>query len=126
MAGGFAPIKDLYKGQVYSLARYRNSISPVIPKRVFERPPSAELRPNQTDQDTLPPYELLDKILQLHIEEGLSYEELLQEGFEEEVVQRILRMVKSAEYKRRQAPVGPKVSKRAFGKDWRMPITGYY
>ncbi len=126
MAGGFAPIKDLYKGQVYSLARYRNSISPVIPERVFERPPSAELRPNQTDQDTLPPYELLDRILQLHIEEGLSYEELLQEGFEEEVVQRILRMVKSAEYKRRQAPVGPKVSKRAFGKDWRMPITGYY
>lgn len=126
MAGGFAPIKDLYKGQVYSLARYRNSISPVIPKRVFERPPSAELRPNQTDQDTLPPYELLDRILQLHIEEGLGYEELLQEGFEEEVVQRILRMVKSAEYKRRQAPVGPKVSKRAFGKDWRMPITGYY
>ncbi|RMH07322.1 MAG: NAD+ synthase, partial [Aquificota bacterium] len=123
MAGGFAPIKDLYKTQVYSLAEYVNSIKPRIPQRVFQKPPSAELRPNQTDQDTLPPYPLLDRILYLYIEEGYSYEELLREGFQEEVLRRVLRMIKSAEYKRRQAPIGPKVSKVAFGKDWRMPIS---
>ncbi|RMH80882.1 MAG: NAD+ synthase [Acidobacteria bacterium] len=124
MAGGFAPIKDIYKTRVYRLASYRNSIKPDIPKRVFERPPTAELRPGQTDQDTLPPYKLLDRMLELHIEEGYGHEELLMEGFDEKMVKRVLKMVKNAEYKRRQAPVGPKVTRRAFGRDWRMPITG--
>lgn len=126
MAGGFAPIKDLYKTQVYRLARYRNSIKPDIPERVFSRPPTAELRPNQKDQDTLPPYELLDAILMLHIEEGLGLRELTKRGFEEHGVRRVLRMLKNAEYKRKQAPIGPKLTKRAFGKDWRMPVSNRF
>ncbi len=126
MAGGFAPIKDLYKTWVYKLARYRNSIKPDIPERVFLRPPTAELRPNQTDQDTLPPYEILDKVLELHIEEGMGLEEIVDQGFERERVKKILDMVRRAEYKRKQAPPGPKLTKRAFGKDWRMPISGRY
>ncbi|NPB06652.1 MAG: NAD+ synthase [Aquificae bacterium] len=126
MAGGYAPIKDLYKTQVYELARYRNGISPVIPERVFEKPPSAELRPGQTDQDTLPPYELLDGILMLYLEEGLSPDEIAARGFERELVLRVVRMVRASEYKRKQAPLGPKLSKRAFGKDWRMPVTNRF
>lgn len=126
MAGGFAPIKDLYKGWVYRLARYRNSIKPDIPERVFTKPPSAELRPGQTDQDSLPPYHILDRILELYIEEGLSAEEIASCGFESELVRKVIGMVKRAEYKRRQAPVGPKLTKRAFGKDWRMPISSFY
>ncbi len=126
MAGGFAPIKDLYKTWVYKLARYRNSIKPDIPERVLLKPPTAELRPNQTDQDTLPPYELLDKVLELHIEEGMGLEDIVALGFDRELVKKVLRMVRRAEYKRRQAPIGPKLTKRAFGKDWRMPISGSY
>lgn len=126
MAGGFAPIKDLYKTLVYRLARYRNSIKPDIPKRVFLRPPTAELRPGQTDQDTLPPYDILDRILDLYIEEGMALEDITALGFGEELVRRVLSMVKRAEYKRKQAPPGPKLTKRAFGKDWRMPITNGY
>ena len=123
MAGGFAPIKDLYKTMVYRLAQYRNSIRPDIPQRVLTKPPSAELRPNQTDQDTLPSYEVLDRILMLYIEEGLDLKAIVCQGFEEEMVRRVLTMLKRAEYKRKQAPVGPKLTKRAFGKDWRVPIT---
>ncbi len=126
MAGGFAPIKDLYKTWVYKLARYRNSIKPDIPERVLVRPPTAELRPNQTDQDTLPPYELLDQVLELHIEEGMGLEDIVALGFDRELVKKVLTMVRKAEYKRRQAPIGPKLTKRAFGKDWRMPISGSY
>lgn len=126
MAGGFAPIKDLYKTWVYKLARYRNSIKPDIPERVLLKPPTAELRPNQTDQDTLPPYELLDQVLELHIEEGMGLEDIVALGFDRELVKKVLRMVRRAEYKRRQAPIGPKLTKRAFGKDWRMPISGSY
>ncbi len=126
MAGGFAPIKDLYKTWVYRLAIYRNAIKPDIPQRVFTRPPTAELRPGQTDQDTLPPYEVLDKILELHIEEGMGVRQIVALGFDEELVSRVLQMVRRAEYKRRQAPPGPKLTKRAFGKDWRMPISGDY
>ncbi len=126
MAGGFAPIKDLYKTWVYKLARYRNSIKPDIPERVLVKPPTAELRPNQTDQDTLPPYELLDQVLELHIEEGMGLEDIVSLGFDMELVKRVLSMVRKAEYKRRQAPLGPKLTKRAFGKDWRMPISGRY
>ena len=123
MAGGFAPIKDLYKTKVYRLARYRNGIKPDIPDRVFSRPPTAELRPGQTDQDTLPPYELLDRMLVLYIEEGLGFQDLKSLGFEENTLRKVLKMVKSAEYKRKQAPIGPKLTKRAFGKDWRMPVS---
>ncbi len=122
MSGGFAPLKDVYKTTIYRLARYRNSISPVIPDRVFEKPPSAELRPGQTDQDTLPPYELLDQILKLYIEENMSPDELVARGFDAEVVNKVVRMVRKAEYKRKQAPLGIKVTPRAFGKDWRMPV----
>ncbi|MCS6957141.1 MAG: NAD+ synthase [Aquificaceae bacterium] len=123
MAGGFAPIKDLYKTKVYSLARYRNSIKPDIPHRVLLRPPTAELRPGQTDQDTLPPYELLDRILVLYIEEGLGFQDLKSLGFEENTLRKVLKLVKGAEYKRKQAPIGPKLTKRSFGKDWRMPVS---
>ncbi len=126
MAGGFAPIKDLYKTYVYRLAYYRNTIEPLIPERVLTKAPTAELRPNQKDQDTLPPYPLLDKILELYIEEGLGFQELLERGFEEETLKRLLKMLKAAEYKRKQAPLGPKITKRVFGKDWRMPITNNF
>jgi NAD+ synthase (glutamine-hydrolysing) len=126
MAGGFAPIKDCSKLLVYRLARYRNSISPVIPARVIERPPSAELRPEQKDTDSLPPYEVLDPILEAFIEEDLSVEEICARGFERAVVARVLDMVKRNEYKRRQAPPGVRVSRRAFGRDWRYPITNGY
>jgi NAD+ synthase (glutamine-hydrolysing) len=126
MAGGFAPIKDCSKLLVYRLARYRNQLSPVIPQRVIERAPSAELRPNQFDTDSLPPYEVLDPILEAFIEEDLSVEEICERGYERAVVARVLDMVKRAEYKRRQAPPGVRVSRRAFGRDWRYPITNGY
>lgn len=126
MAGGFAPIKDCSKTLVYRLARYRNAISPVIPQRVITRAPTAELRPDQKDTDSLPPYEVLDPILEAFIEEDLSVEEICERGFDRTVVARVLDMVKSAEYKRRQAPPGVRVSRRAFGRDWRYPITSGY
>ncbi len=126
MAGGYAPIKDLYKTWVYRLARYRNNLEPVIPERVFTKPPSAELRPNQTDQDTLPPYDVLDGILFLYLELGLSPEEIVKRGYDRGVVQKVIRMIRRNEYKRKQAPVGPKLTGRAFGKDWRMPITNLF
>lgn len=126
MAGGFAPLKDCSKTLVYRLARYRNSLSPVIPERVLERPPSAELRPNQRDSDYLPPYEELDPILSAFIEEDLSVNEITQRGFDRETVTRVLEMVKRNEYKRRQAAPGIRISGRAFGRDWRYPITSRY
>jgi NAD+ synthase (glutamine-hydrolysing) len=126
MNGGFAPIKDCSKLLVYRLARYRNALSPVIPQRVIERPPTAELRHNQQDTDSLPPYELLDPILYAFIEEDLSVEEICARGFDRAIVARVLDMVQRAEYKRRQAPPGVRVSRRAFGRDWRYPITSGY
>ena len=123
MAGGFAPIKDLFKTTVYRLARYRNGIAPVIPERVLERPPSAELAPGQTDQDSLPPYEMLDPILKRYIEEDQSIGEIIAAGFPEEIVRRVTRMVDRNEYKRRQAPPGVRITRRAFGRDRRYPIT---
>ena len=126
MSGGFAPLKDLYKTKVYELARYRNSVSKVIPDRVFEKPPSAELRPNQTDQDTLPPYEVLDEILKFYIEENMSLEEIVSVGYEGDIVKKVIRMVRTSEYKRQQAPIGPKITPRAFGKDWRMPVVNKF
>lgn len=126
MAGGFAPIKDCSKSLVYRLARYRNSISEVIPERVISRPSSAELRPNQKDSDFLPDYDVLDPILEAFIEEDLSVNEIVARGFERDVVIRVLEMVKRNEYKRRQAPPGIRISRRAFGRDWRYPITSRY
>ena len=126
MAGGFAPIKDCSKSMVYRLARYRNSVSAAIPERVLTRPPSAELRPNQKDSDSLPDYDTLDPILAAFIEEDLSVSEIVASGFERDVVIRVLEMVKRNEYKRRQAPPGIRISKRAFGRDWRYPITSGY
>ena len=126
MAGGFAPIKDCSKLLVYRLARYRNTLSAAIPQRVIEREPTAELRPDQKDTDSLPPYEVLDPILEAFIEDDLSVEEICERGYERAVVARVLDMVKRAEYKRRQAPPGVRVSRRAFGRDWRYPITNGY
>jgi NAD+ synthase (glutamine-hydrolysing) len=132
MAGGFAPIKDCSKLLVYRLAAWRNAAasrrgdSPVIPARVIERPPSAELRPDQKDVDSLPPYETLDPILEAFIEQDLSVEEIVARGYERATVARVLEMVKRNEYKRRQAPPGVRVSRRAFGRDWRYPITNGY
>ena len=126
MAGGFAPIKDCSKTLVYRLAAYRNSLGRVIPQRVIDRPPSAELRPDQKDSDSLPPYEILDPILEAFIEEDLSVDEIVARGFDRATVGRVLDMVKRNEYKRRQAPPGVRVSRRAFGRDWRYPITNGY
>jgi NAD+ synthase (glutamine-hydrolysing) len=126
MAGGFAPIKDCTKTLVYRLARYRNSLSPVIPKRVITRPPSAELRPDQKDSDSLPPYEVLDPILDALILDNRSVDDIAALGFDRAVAARVLEMVRRAEYKRRQAPPGVRISSRAFGRDWRYPITSGY
>ena len=126
MAGGFAPIKDCSKTLVYKLARYRNSLGEIIPERVITREPSAELRPGQKDSDSLPDYDVLDPILEAFIEEDLSVDEITERGFDREVVIRVLEMVKRNEYKRRQAPPGVRISGRAFGRDWRYPITSGY
>jgi len=126
MAGGFAPIKDCSKLLVYRLCAWRNAQSPVIPRRVIERPPSAELRHDQKDTDSLPPYEVLDPILEAFIEEDLSVDQIAARGFDRDTVGRILALVKRNEYKRRQAPPGVRVSGRAFGRDWRYPITSGY
>jgi NAD+ synthase (glutamine-hydrolysing) len=123
MAGGFAPLKDVTKLWVYRLAAYRNSVAAVIPERVLTRAPSAELRPDQTDQDSLPPYPILDGILERYIEQDQSVEAIIQAGFAEADVRRVTRMVDSNEYKRRQAPPGVKVTRRAFGRDRRYPMT---
>jgi NAD+ synthase (glutamine-hydrolysing) len=140
MAGGFAPIKDCSKLLVYRLAAWRNAQGGVdgfagrcgsggpgvIPQRVIDRPPSAELRADQKDSDSLPPYEVLDPILEAFIEDDLSVDEIVARGFERATVARVLDLVQRNEYKRRQAPPGVRVSRRAFGRDWRYPITSGY
>jgi NAD+ synthase (glutamine-hydrolysing) len=123
MAGGFDVLKDIPKTLVYRLSRYRNTLSPVIPQRVIDRPPSAELAPDQTDQDSLPDYDVLDRILELYVERDYSARAIIEEGFAEEDVNRVLRLVDINEYKRRQAPIGPRVTQRGFGRDRRYPIT---
>lgn len=123
-AGGFAPIKDVFKTRVYALAAYRNARAPVIPTRILERPPSAELAPNQTDQDSLPPYPLLDAILTRYIEHDQTVADIVSAGFDAATVGRVIAMVQKAEHKRWQSPPGTRVSPRAFGLDWRYPITG--
>lgn len=126
MAGGFAPIKDCSKTLVYRLARYRNTLGDAIPDRVITREPSAELRPGQKDSDSLPPYEILDPILEFFIEGDLSVDEITARGYDRDTVIRALEMVRRNEYKRRQAPPGIRISSRAFGRDWRYPITSGY
>ena len=126
MAGGFAPIKDCSKQLVYRLSAYRNSLRAAIPQRVIDRPPSAELRPDQKDSDSLPAYEVLDAILEAFIEEDLTVDEIEARGFDRATIARVLDMVKRNEYKRRQAPPGVRVSRRAFGRDWRYPVTNGY
>ena len=126
MAGGYAPIKDCSKTMVYRLARWRNAKSPVIPQRIIDRPPTAELRENQLDSDTLPPYSVLDPILAAFVEDDRSVDEIVAQGFDRTTVVKVLDMVKRSEYKRRQAPPGVRVSGRAFGRDWRYPITSGY
>ena len=123
MAGGFAPIKDVPKTLVYRLARYRNRVLPAIPERVLTRPPSAELAPDQQDTDSLPPYEILDPILELFVERDYSVAEIVAEGYEPELVRRIVFLVNRNEYKRRQAPPGVRITRRAFGRDRRYPLT---
>jgi NAD+ synthase (glutamine-hydrolysing) len=123
MAGGFDVLKDVYKTWVYRLATYRNKMSAIIPERVITRAPSAELAPNQKDQDSLPPYEVLDSILELYIEHDLSVPEIIAHGFDVEVVKKVARLVDLNEYKRRQAPVGVRITQKGFGKDRRYPIT---
>jgi NAD+ synthase (glutamine-hydrolysing) len=132
MAGGFAPIKDVPKTLVYELARWRNARAEEsggeapIPERIMTKPPSAELRPGQKDSDTLPPYEELDPVLEAYVEEDRSPEELIAEGFPPDLVWKVVAMVDRAEYKRRQAPPGVKITPKAFGRDRRLPITNAY
>jgi NAD+ synthase (glutamine-hydrolysing) len=132
MAGGFAVIKDLVKTTVFRLARWRNAHDPCgrgaqpIPERIITRPPSAELRPDQKDQDSLPPYEVLDPILQRYMEDDESIEEIVALGYARADVERVTRLIKLNEYKRRQAPIGIRVTHRSFGKDWRYPITSKF
>lgn len=123
MCGGFAPIKDLYKVEVQALCRWRNARSPAIPDEVITRPPSAELRENQTDQDSLPPYEVLDGILARHVDQEQSLAEIVAAGYDHATVERVLKLVRISEWKRRQAAPGPKLSRRAFGRERRYPIT---
>ena len=135
MAGGFAVIKDVAKTLVYRLCDWKNrqptrradgSVGPVIPERILTRAPSAELRPDQTDQDSLPPYDVLDAILALYMEDDRSVEDIVAAGFERSTVERVTRLIRVNEYKRRQAPVGIRITHRAFGRDWRYPITSKF
>ena len=126
MAGGFDVLKDVPKTLVFRLAEYRNSVAEVIPRRVIERPPSAELAPDQQDTDSLPPYPILDGILELYVEQDNCIEDIVAAGYDEETVRRVVRMVDRNEYKRRQAPPGVRVTRRAFGRDRRYPITSGY
>lgn len=123
MVGGFAPLKDIPKMMVYALARYRNTLHPVIPERTIERAPSAELAPNQRDEDSLAPYPVLDSILEHYLNDGLSVTQIVAKGFEQALVERIVRLVHRNEYKRRQGAIGPRINSKSFGKDWRYPIT---
>lgn len=127
MAGGFAVIKDVPKTVVYKLAKYRNSFGQkVIPDSIITKEPTAELKPNQKDKDTLPPYDMLDKILKAYVEEDKGINEITSMGFDKEIVAKVLKMVDRSEYKRRQSPPGIKITPKAFGRDRRMPITNRY
>jgi len=136
MAGGYAPLKDVFKTKVYKLAKYRNELGDgtienpnykeIIPDRVITRPPSAELAPDQIDEDSLPPYDILDAVLRMFIEEFQSVDDIVAQGYEREIVERVANLVLLNEYKRRQSAPGIRITKRAFGKDRRYPITSHY
>lgn len=126
MAGGFAVLKDIKKTLVYRLSEYRNTLGPVIPRRVIERAPSAELRPDQKDQDSLPPYDVLDAIMEAYVEHYRSPQEIVAMGFAQADVDKVVRLLRISEYKRRQSPVGIRITNRGFGKDWRYPITNKF
>lgn len=126
MAGGFAVLKDVGKMLVYRLARYRNTLGRVIPERIITRAPSAELRADQTDQDSLPPYEVLDAIMECYVEKNLPIAEIVARGYAEEDVRRVVSLIRISEYKRRQSAVGIRITERSYGKDWRYPITVRY
>jgi NAD+ synthase len=132
MCGGYSVLKDVYKTQVFALSRWRNHHRPedgrgpdgaVMPDRVITKAPSAELKPNQTDQDSLPPYDILDRLLDLMIEQDQTPEQIIDQGFDAAMVKQVFRLLDRAEYKRRQAPPGVKITSRAFGRDRRPPIT---
>ena len=125
-AGGFCVLKDVPKTMVYELSKYRNTISKVIPERIIERPPSAELAPDQKDSDSLPDYDILDKIIELYVEQDKSKEEIANTGVDKKIVDRVIRLIDLSEYKRRQAPLGVKITSRGFGKDRRYPITNKF
>ena len=126
MAGGFAVLKDVSKTWVYRLSNYRNTLERVIPERIITRPPSAELKPDQTDQDSLPPYDVLDAIMACYVEKNMNIAQIVTEGYAEADVLRVVKLIRINEYKRRQAPVGIRITDRSFGKDWRYPITVRY
>ncbi|WP_297396646.1 NAD+ synthase [Acidiferrobacter sp.] len=126
MAGGYAPLKDVFKTDVYALARYRNGLGAIIPQRVLTRAPSAELRLDQKDSDSLPPYDVLDAVLARYIEQDWDADALIAAGFDASLIAEILRLVRGAEHKRKQAPIGTRVTARAFGRDWRYPVTASY
>ncbi len=126
MAGGFAVLKDVSKTLVYRLSNYRNTLGRVIPQRIITRPPSAELKPDQTDQDSLPPYDALDAIMSCYVEKNLTIAEIIAKGYAEADVRRVVKLIQINEYKRRQSPVGIRITHRGFGKDWRYPITVRY
>jgi NAD+ synthase (glutamine-hydrolysing) len=126
MAGGFAVLKDVSKTLVYRLARYRNTLGQVIPERIITRPPSAELRADQTDQDSLPPYDVLDAIMACYVEQNLPIPEIIARGYAEADVRRVVHLIRISEYKRRQSAVGIRITERSYGKDWRYPITVRY
>ncbi len=126
MAGGFAVLKDVSKTLVYRLARYRNTLHQVIPERIITRPPSAELRADQTDQDSLPPYDVLDAIMACYVEQNLAIPEIIARGYAEADVRRVVHLIRISEYKRRQSAVGIRITERSYGKDWRYPITVRY
>ncbi len=126
MVGGFAVLKDVLKTRVYQLARWRNHEEEVIPTAILEKPPSAELRPDQRDSDSLPDYELLDAVLELYVGRDESVESIVAQGHDPEIVHQVTRLVDRNEYKRRQSPPGVKITTKAFGKDRRLPITNWY
>ncbi|MCU0934257.1 MAG: NAD(+) synthase, partial [Thiobacillaceae bacterium] len=126
MAGGFAVLKDVAKTLVWRLSRYRNTVSPVIPERIITRPPSAELRADQCDQDSLPPYDILDAIMERYVEQDMAPRDIVAAGFAEADVRHVVRLIDRSEYKRRQAPPGIRITPRGFGRDRRYPITNRY
>ena len=126
MAGGFAVIKDVSKTLVYELCNYRNTVSELIPVEIISKPPSAELRPDQLDQDSLPAYDELDEILKAYVENDETYNEIISNGYNPDIVKRVMNLVDRSEHKRRQTPPGVKITERNFGRDRRMPIVNQY